>query len=204
MMTTFIAAPLVFIVGGSEFLHVPEVFHVFGREIPYMGGSQLALQVIIWSIPIGFVNSVTQFVLIAADQQRYLTKAFLFGVAFNVVGNLIFIPSFGYIGAAVVTILSEFSLLIPFYWRVRKHVGSVPWAAVVWRPAAAVGVMGLTIFGLTGLGLNVWAAVILGWVVYGVALVAVGAFKGEDMAIVGRALPLGRLRGVVATRGTAA
>ncbi len=178
MMTTFIAAPLVFIVGGGEFLNVPEVFHVFGREIPYMGGSQLALQVIIWSIPIGFVNSVTQFVLIAVDQQRYLTRAFLFGVLFNVVGNILLIPSFGYIGAAVVTILSEFSLLVPFYWSVRKHVGSVPWAAIIWRPLVAVGVMGLSIFGLMGVGINVWAGVILGWGVYGVVLVAVGGFAG--------------------------
>ncbi|MBP7961098.1 MAG: polysaccharide biosynthesis C-terminal domain-containing protein [Caldilineaceae bacterium] len=201
MMTTFIAAPLVFIVGGGEFLNVPEVFTVFGRAIPYMGGSQLALQVIIWSIPIGFVNSVTQFVLIAVDQQRYLTRAFLFGVLFNVVGNILLIPSFGYIGAAVVTILSELSLLVPFYWSVRKHVGTVPWAAIIWRPLVAVGVMGLSIFGLTKVGLNVWTSVIVGWLIYGVVLVAAGAFRGEDMAIVGRALPLGKLRGLRVARG---
>ena len=28
----------------------------------------------IWSIPIGFVNSVTQYVLIAVNQQRFLTR----------------------------------------------------------------------------------------------------------------------------------
>ncbi len=94
------------------------------------------------------------------------------------------------------TILSEFSLLVPFYWRVRQHVGSVNWVAIVWRPLVAVGVMGLSIFGLMGWGINVWASVILGWGVYAVVLVAVGGFAGEDMAIVGRALPLGKLRGL--------
>ncbi len=37
MMTTFIAAPLVFIVGGGEFLNVPEVFRVFGPGDPLHG-----------------------------------------------------------------------------------------------------------------------------------------------------------------------
>ncbi len=128
MTITLLAEPLIYVLGGTEFLNVPDTFTLLGREIPYQGGAALALQVIIWSIPIGFVNSVTQFVLIAVNQQRYLTKAFVVGVVFNVVGNLLVIPSFDYVGAAVITILSEFSLLFPFYWSVKRHVGTVPWS----------------------------------------------------------------------------
>ncbi|MCB0099645.1 MAG: flippase, partial [Caldilineaceae bacterium] len=130
MMVTFLARPLVWLVGGSEFINLPETIHVLGREITFNGGANLALQLVIWSIPIGFVNSVTQFVLIAVNQQRYLTKAFVIGVVFNTVGNLLVIPNFGYLGAAVVTILSELSLLFPFYVSVKRHVGSVPWLSL--------------------------------------------------------------------------
>jgi hypothetical protein len=98
MSVTFLARPLVFIVGGAQYLDVPGVFTIFGRD-PYMGGADLAFQVIIWSIPIGFVNSVTQYVLIAVNQQHYLTRAFVLGVVFNIVGNLILIPRLGYVGA---------------------------------------------------------------------------------------------------------
>lgn len=53
----------------------------------------MAFQVIIWSIPIGFVgDSVTQYALIAVNQQHFLTRAFVLGVVFNIVGNLIDIP----------------------------------------------------------------------------------------------------------------
>jgi O-antigen/teichoic acid export membrane protein len=113
-----------------------------------VGGADLAFQVIIWSIPIGFVNSVTQYVLIAVNQQHTLTRAFVLGVVFNVVGNFLLIPSFGYVGAATATILSEFSLLIPFYIMVRRHVGVVPWARVVAPPLISAAAMGAITYGL--------------------------------------------------------
>jgi O-antigen/teichoic acid export membrane protein len=198
MAVTFLARPLVFIVGGVQYLDVPGVFHIFGQNIAYMGGADLAFQVIIWSIPIGFVNSVTQYVLIAVNQQHYLTRAFILGVVFNVAGNLILIPRLGYVGAALATILSEFSLLFPFYYSVRRNVGHVPWLQVYGPPLLATGLMGLATYGLMLAGVNVWLAVAGGLVVYLVGLILTGALRGEDMATVLRALPIGPLRRLVA------
>ncbi|MEN6479625.1 MAG: oligosaccharide flippase family protein, partial [Anaerolineales bacterium] len=60
---------LIAILGGSEYLpHAAEV-----------------LRVMIWYMPIGFINSVTQYVLIALDQQRFITRAFAIALAFNIV-----------------------------------------------------------------------------------------------------------------------
>jgi O-antigen/teichoic acid export membrane protein len=198
MAVTFLARPLVFIVGGAEYLDVPGVFNIFGRQIPYMGGADLAFQVIIWSIPIGFVNSVTQYVLIAVNQQHYLTRAFVLGVVFNVVGNLILIPRLGYVGAALATIFSEFSLLFPFYYSVRRNVGTVPWLRIYGPPLLATALMGLAIYGLVAAGANVWLAVAGGTVVYLAGLILTGALRGDDMATVLRALPIGPLRKLVA------
>ncbi|HXF64737.1 MAG TPA: polysaccharide biosynthesis C-terminal domain-containing protein, partial [Caldilineaceae bacterium] len=195
MSVTVLAEPLVWLVGGGQYLNVPETVRLFGREFSYLGGSDLALRVIIWSIPIGFVNSVTQYVLIAVNQQHFLTRAFVLGVVFNVVGNLLAIPAFGYVGAAVVTILSELSLLIPFYASVRRHVGVVPWASIFARPLAALALMAVAeVWLVRGLGVNVWLAAALGVVVYGAALALVGAFHSEEMQVVGRVLPWHRWR----------
>lgn len=191
---TALAEPLIYMLGGAEFLNVPDTIILLGQEISYRGGSALALQVIVWSIPIGFVNSVTQYVLIAVNQQRYLTRAFLLGVVFNIVGNLLIIPHFDYVGAAAVTILSEFCLLIPFSWSVRRHVGHINWLDLLWRPVIATGGMAATIYGLAAIGLSTWLAVGLGWTVYLLAYGLVGGFQGEEMAIVVRALPLERLK----------
>ena len=194
MATTFLASDLVYFIGGAQYLHVPETFRFFGREIHYLGGSDLALTVIIWSIPIGFVNSVTQYVLIAVNQQHYLTKAFIIGVVFNVAGNLLVIPGFGYVGAALVTILSEFSLLFPFYYSVKRHVGTVPWTSIFVGPVTAVVTMGGTSYLLTWWGINLWIAVALGALIYAIALGITGTLRHEDMKIVGQSMPLGPLR----------
>jgi O-antigen/teichoic acid export membrane protein len=194
LATTFLAGDLVYFLGGAQYLNIPETFHFFGWEIPHVGGSDLALSVIIWSIPIGFVNSVTQYVLIAVNQQRYLTKAFIIGVVFNVVGNILVIPGFGYVGAAVVTILSEFSLLFPFYYSIKRHVGVVPWLSIYGGPALAVAIMGLAIYAINTLGVNIWLSVVVGVVVYLLALLVTGVFRHDDMNVISKALPLERWR----------
>ncbi|ETW93144.1 MAG: hypothetical protein ETSY2_51935 [Candidatus Entotheonella gemina] len=201
MSFTFLAESLVWLVGGGQFINRLETVSFLGREFTFLGGADLALQVVIWSIPIGFINSVTQFVLIAVNQQRYLTKAFVLGVVFNTVGNLLLIPNFGYLGAAFVTILSEFSLLFPFYYSIKRHVGVVPWTLLIASPALSTIIMGTAIFGLVGLGFNAWAAVTIGWVAYTVMLTVSGGFRGEDMAAIGNALPLGPLKRLLPVSG---
>ncbi len=174
VLTTFIARPLILILGGEEFLP----------------GSALALQILIWSVPVGFINSVTQYVLIAVDQQRFLTRAFVIGVAFNVVTNLIFVPRYSYLAAAVITILSEFALLVPFYYAVRRYVTRVPWAEVIWRPAVAAVAMGMSLW--LGSWWSLPGAAMLSTAIYGGVLVALGTFRQPDVAAVLRRLPGGR------------
>ena len=164
VVTTFIARPLIEILGGEGF-------------IP---GSVWALQILIWSIPFGFVNSVTQYVLIAVDQQRFLTKAFVIGVVFNIAANLIFIPRYSYLASSVITILSEIVLLLPFYYGVWKYIGPVPWHEVAWRPAVAAAGMGIVMWLLKPVSL--WLAVLAALPAYMVLLWGVGAFATSDVA----------------------
>jgi O-antigen/teichoic acid export membrane protein len=131
-------------------------------------------------------------VLIAIDQQRFLTKAFLIGVTFNIVANLVAIPLFGYRGAAVVTVFSEVALLIPFYYSVRQHLGRLPWVSIVWRPAAASAAMAAVMWFLRGLP---WLALIpAGGLVYVAVMALIGGFRQPDMDLIFRLLPLDRLR----------
>jgi hypothetical protein len=57
------------------------------------------------------------------------------------------------------------------------------------------------VFLLKGAGLNIFAAVIVGWLVYAAALVLGGAFRNEDMALMGKAVPLGPIRRLLPLRG---
>ena len=135
---------------------------------------------------------MTQYVLIAIDQQRFLTKAFLIGVTFNLVANLLVIPTFSYKGSAVVTIFSELALLIPFYYAVRKHLGPLPWVSLFWRPAVASAVMAMVMGLLRSIP---WLLLIpVGGAVYLVVLTLVGGFRQPDMHLLRSLLPMHRLR----------
>ncbi len=122
---TLAAHPLTLLLGGAEFL--PD--------------GAIALQLMIWSIPIGWMNSLTQYALIALDLQRRITTAFIIAVAFNVIVNLIFIPQYGYRAAALTTIASELILLLPFAWLLRGAIGRLKWFDYIWRPFTAAVVM---------------------------------------------------------------
>jgi O-antigen/teichoic acid export membrane protein len=96
----------------------------------------VALQLVIWSIPIGWMNSVTNYVLIALGVEKRLTNAFIAGVAFNIIANLIFLPRYSYIAASITTILSEVILLGLFALYLRPAMPDVlPPPPVRWRQA---------------------------------------------------------------------
>lgn len=174
------------ITAGTIFI-ARELIMIFGGDA-YLPDSAIALQVLIWFLPFSFINSVTHYVLIALGQQRFLTKAFIIGVVFNVVANLIVIPPLSYVGAALTTILSEIVLLIPFYYSVRKNLASVPFFLIAWRPTVAASVMGLGLWWLLE-HTNVVFAVPVAGMIYVVVLFALGALGQDERAVLNRLLP---------------
>jgi len=169
--TPFIAYELIWFLAGEQF--IPD--------------SVTVLQILIWFLPFSFINQVTQYVLIAVHQQRALTRAFIIGVSFNLITNLIFVPFYGYSAAAITTILSEIALLIPFYRLVRQHLCTVPWLDIIWRPAMAGGGMGTILWAIGDL--NFGLTVVIATVSYGGVLVLVGGLTQPDMVVIWRAMP---------------
>ena len=174
------------ITAGTIFV-ARELIMIFGGEA-YLPDSAIALQVLIWFLPFSFINSVTHYVLIALGQQRFLTRAFLIGVAFNVLANLIVIPPLSYVGAGLTTIFSEIVLLIPFYYGVRKHLASVPFVSIAWRPIVASSVMGVALWWLIA-RIGVLFAVPLAGIIYVIVLLAIGVLGEDERALLRRMVP---------------
>jgi O-antigen/teichoic acid export membrane protein len=165
--TLFLAPWMIRILGGDQFL--PDSADV--------------LRVIIWFLPLSFVNGVAQYTLIAANQQRTISAAFGIAVGFNFVANLVFVPIYGYMAAAVITILTEFVLFAPLAYAMHKHVGQPGWLGLLGRPTLAGLIMGAVtslIIPQAGLipGLTVGA------LVFFVALLLSGAIERQDLRIV--------------------
>ena len=173
VFVSFAATPLIRILGGPA----------------YLPGGAIALSIMIWSIPIGFINSVTQYVLIAVNQQRFLTKAFLIGVVFTTAANLLLVPKYGYIAAALIQIPAELSLFIPFYWAVRRYVAPMPWLKMLGGPSLAAGVNAAIVWGLGRAGVPLLLALAAGFLGYVGVLALLGTFRGDDFAPIRTRLP---------------
>lgn len=172
VFSTFFATTLIGILGGRAFLP----------------NGAIALALMVWSIPFGWINSVTNYLLIALNQQRDLTKAFAVSLVFNIVANLIFIPLYGYPAAAVITILSEIFEGSLFYLYLRRNV-PMPWLAILWRLWLSAGAM-------TALTFALWKvqpllAFAVGLAAYFGGLVVLRAFNEEERKILIGVLPEG-------------
>jgi len=100
----YIFAPLVIqILGGREF-----------------GGSVIALRILLFSLPLFFVNNLFYHTFLAKNETRWPLLAISSSLIFNLILNLIFIPKWGYIAAALNTLITEGYLLSFYYFCYRS------------------------------------------------------------------------------------
>ncbi|HRO23945.1 MAG TPA: flippase, partial [Promineifilum sp.] len=170
-LTTFAAPALVGLLGGSEFL--PQ--------------GAVALQVVIWSIPFGWLNSVTNYVLIALGMERVQPRAFAIAVGFNVVFNWLLIPRYSFVAAGIITVLSELVLLAIFAYFLRRRGAGIDWLRLIARPVfltlAMLGVMWL------GNQLHLIVALVLGVAVYAIGLVVLHIIEPREREAIKAILP---------------
>ena len=174
--TTLIAHEIILLFAGPE----------------YLPQSALALQILIWFLPFSFVNGVTQYLLISINQQKFITFSFLLATIFNLVANLLLIPTMGYQGAAITTVASEWILMIPFWHCVRSHLPPIPIIGLAWRPIAASAIMGLEVWLLRDRSLPL--AILLAPPLYGAMLLALRSFDPWEIEMVRGMLPRRRKR----------
>ena len=170
-VTVFLAEPLVQLLAGAEFL--PQ--------------GAIALSLVILSIPFGWLNSVTNYVLIGLGLEQRQPRAFAVAVLFNIVANLIFIPRFTYIAASITTILSEVVLMVLFAYFMRERMPGMKWGQLMKRPFLLAGVMlgGLYLGGLV----HPLLGLLLGMGIYLGGLLGLGILGNAEREVLRNLLP---------------
>jgi O-antigen/teichoic acid export membrane protein len=169
-----IAFPLA---AGIALLSEPIVALVGGKE--YLPDSAIALSILICYLPLSYCNGLTQYVLIAAGKQRLLTAAFAAALLFNVVANVIMIPRFSYVGAAIVTVVSEVVLLVPFRMAARGVTHGVSFLAESRTPVLATLLMSPVVWWLRDV-LHPLVAIPVGAAIYVLALWSLGGIDAQQ------------------------
>jgi len=154
----------------------------------------VALRLMVWSILFGWFNSLTNYVLIALNRQRYVFLASGARVAFTVAANLLLTGRYSYVASAGILIAGEALLAVLFAADLTRQVGVVGWRQTLGRLA------------LAGLGTGAVAAAAAFWspllalaatlVAYPLLVVGLGAFTSSEREMLGSLLPapLRRLR----------
>jgi O-antigen/teichoic acid export membrane protein len=129
--TLALAIPLA---AGGTILARPLITLVFGHDFAAGAG---ALAILIWIVPIMAVRAVYRATLLSHGFQRDFLWISFCGAAVNTGLNLVLIPGYSFIGAAVTSVIGEFLIFILVYERVAKRVVRLALGTHAWKPAVA-------------------------------------------------------------------
>lgn len=166
-----LAVALPVAVGGA--LLAPGIIGFFFG--PRFDPASAALMVLLGSIPVAALRNVPQAALIAGQRQELVLRTTALSAGLNLVLNLVLIPPYGMIGAALATGLTETARTCMTIWYC-KLLGLSPRGLFRgWRPVVAAIAMAAVL--LLVRSLPIWSGIPLGAAVYFLALMMLGGIR---------------------------
>jgi len=123
---------------GATILARPIVFALYGEAFEH---STVALQVLIWVLPAMFLTDLFGHTAMAMGNERDVARVNAVSAGFNVTLNLLLIPSYGLVGAAITTVLTELVEIVQYCFLLRDEFEAVSLRDVLVKPLAASLVM---------------------------------------------------------------
>ena len=164
--TTLLASPIILLIYKSGFSQ-----------------SIAALQILIWAIPIIFVNYILGTAINSINKQRETVKTTLIAMLLNIVLNYLLLPTYGLIAACYVTVLTELTCFILWYYIMTINGYKFNILKILYKPLIASLVMGLVIILLHA---NVFIVIIIATIVYFGVLYLLKTFTEDDISLIKR------------------
>ncbi len=156
-----LASPIVVLVGGKSF-----------------GVSAPVLKILSFAIGIIFLGNLFGQSIVALDKQKTAAWIYFGGMIFNVVANLIFIPKYSYLGAAMTTVFTELLVTILMLVLIYKTLHYFPSFKIILKTFLAGAIMGGFIYYF--INWNLFILVIIGAIIYfGILYLIKGVTKEE-------------------------
>ena len=168
---------------GVTLLAQPIVSALYGEAFEH---STLALQILIWVLPSMFLTDLFGHTAMAMDNERGVARVNTINALFNVTLNLLLIPSYGLLGAAVTTVLTEIVGVTQYYFLLRHKVDSMDLKRTLVRPLASGLIMSAFVWMMRTS--NLLLAIVVGAAVYTGCILATGAISSAETRFLGRLL----------------
>lgn len=137
------------------------IYFIFGQE--YLASS-LVLQILIWQVVLVFLWIVESHMLIALNKQRTYLFLMILAISFNIPLSIVAIIRAGYIGYAVVSVVTYIIVLMGATLYLYKETGSFLSRAKIIKVIAACGVMALVL--VLASDNHLFVLIILGFALY--------------------------------------
>ncbi len=123
-----------------------------------------------------FITTVILTMLRAADKRRVFSVLMGTTALLNIGLNLVLIPRFSHVGAAVAMVISEVYLLIVGFGYISKRIAKLTEIGFIFKAFILSAVMGVGLVFLKGI-LSIWILIPLAMVFYGGGIFVLGEFR---------------------------
>lgn len=141
-----------------------------------------ALQIVIWVVPLMFISEFLGYVVVIRGKENHVARAVVVSTGLNVALNLLLVPRYGFLCAAVMTVATEVVLVGQYVWMLRDLVRQLDWERALLRPLAAALLMGSLVFALREQALLL--SVPVGMLSYAGLLLGLGVVRKEELRFV--------------------
>jgi len=140
------------------------------------------------------VRAVYGRVMMLSKHTRIFTIASVAAGLTNIGLNVIFIPHFGIIGAAITTLISYIMVGLIMFYNSRKYIRfEVDWNFIAKSILASI-IMTLAIWAFSPVGIvKILLAVVIGIIIYFAVLLLLKGFKREELKVISKTLGLRKL-----------
>ncbi|PDW04397.1 flippase [Candidatus Viridilinea mediisalina] len=163
---------------GGFLLAEPLVALLFGAEY---GPTAPLLAILIWVLPLMFLTEFLGYVVVISGREARVARAVIMSSSVNIVANLLFIPIYGVWAAAIITVVTEFVLLVQYLWMLRDMLGQLRWGAML-RTLVALSAMTLLVWLVRDW--PVLLSIALGGGLYGAILLLLRVVGPDEVAFV--------------------
>jgi len=164
----FLSSPIVRLIGGENF-----------------NESVFILQILSFAIGLIFLGTLFGNSIIALNKQKTGAWIYFSGMLFNIITNLIFIPKYSYLGAAITTVFTEFLVTLLMFILIWKTISYFPLFGVIFKSLFAGLIMGIFIYYFQAW--NLFLLIGGGIIIYvGTLCLIKGIRKDELLALVSR------------------
>jgi O-antigen/teichoic acid export membrane protein len=154
--------------------------------VPFLFGQDYraatpALAVVIWVVPLMYLTEFLGYITVIRGEESQVARSLVISSSCNVALNMALVPSFGFIGAAVITVVTELILVGQYSYILRHLLRTLDLGQVLFRPVLATGIMTVITLMLSAAGLPLLVIIGLSSLAYVGLIVALGLVGPEEL-----------------------